>query len=324
MVESEVEVNPLILVTGPESVLVERAVSTILQQIDGAEITRLDGSQMSSGEFSDATAPSLFADSRALVVKDLHELAQECYDEIESYLAHPDLTMTVIFTFKGGVKGKGLIEKIKKARAEVIQCEPLKKESEKLDYVRREFQRLNRKITGEAVQALVDALGSDIRELTAACSQLAFDTPMSAPAITIDHVNVFYQGRIETTGFDVADATMTGNPEAALIALRHALLTGTEPVLIVSALASSLRTLAKVSGIPRHAKSFEVAGELGLAPWQIDKARRQLSRWSPESIAFAVHEIAQADLAVKGAAADPIYALERAVMAIAERVKTPV
>lgn len=320
--------KPLIVIIGNESVLVDREVTTIINahrnSSEPAEITRLDGAQTEVGQFTDATAPSLFAQSRILVMKDLQDLAQDCYEEIESYLQSPDPSMSVIFTFKGGVKGKGLVEKIKKAKAEVIESQTLKKESEKLDFVRKEFIRLERKITADAVQALVDALGSDIRELTAACSQLAFDTPRTAPAITIEHVNKFYQGRIETTGFDVADATMAGNPEAALIALRHALATGTEPVLIVSALASAIRTIGKVSGIPRHAKSFEVAGELGLAPWQIDKARRQLSRWTPAGIAFAVHQVAQADLGVKGAAADPIYALERAVMAIAAAAKTPV
>jgi DNA polymerase-3 subunit delta len=87
--------------------------------------------------------------------------------------------------------------------------------------------------------------------------------------------------------------------------------------MITSALASAIRTLAKVSGAPRGAKSFELAGSLGLAPWQIDKARRQLSNWSPAAIAHAVQEVATADAAVKGAAVDPIYALETAISAIA-------
>lgn len=321
VVEGEVGLVSLILITGAESVLVDREITRLVNAATNSEVTRLDGSDMEVGAFADATAPSLFSEARILVVRDLQDLTQDCYEEIERYLQSPDPSLTVIFTFKGGVKGKGLIDKIKKARAEVIECEPLKKESEKLDFVRREFVRLDRKITSDAVQALVDALGSDVRELTAACSQLAFDTPISAKAITIDHVNAFYQGRVETTGFDVADATMEGNPQRALIALRQALSTGTEPVMIVSALASSIRTIAKVSGVPRGVKSFEVAGELGLAPWQIDKARRQLSRWTPAGIAFAVKEVANADLAVKGAAADPIYALERAVMAIASALK---
>jgi DNA polymerase III subunit delta len=87
--------------------------------------------------------------------------------------------------------------------------------------------------------------------------------------------------------------------------------------MVTSAIASALRALVKVSGTNRGAKSFELAGVLGMAPWQIDKARRQLSGWSPRGIANAVAAIAQADAEVKGAAVDPIYALERAVQEIA-------
>ena len=49
---------------------------------------------------------------------------------------------------------------------------------------------------------------------------------------------------------------------------------------------------------------------------QIDKARRQLHRWSPGAIADAVGLIAKADAEVKGAASDPIYALEKAITRI--------
>ena len=87
--------------------------------------------------------------------------------------------------------------------------------------------------------------------------------------------------------------------------------------MVTSAIASALRALAKVSGANRGSKSFELAGVLGMAPWQIDKARRQLSSWTPRGFATAVAAIAQADAAVKGASVDPIYALERAVSEIA-------
>jgi DNA polymerase-3 subunit delta len=173
---------------------------------------------------------------------------------------------------------------------------------------------LGRKASTGAVAALVGALGNDLRELQGAVGQIAAD----APSGLIDEamIDKYHQGRVETTGFDVADATLDGNLSAALISLRSALETGTDPVMITSAIASSLRSLAKVAGANRNQKSFELAGQLGMAPWQIDKARRQLARWSPAQIADAVGAIAQADAEVKGAASDPIYALEKAVTRI--------
>jgi DNA polymerase-3 subunit delta len=130
-------------------------------------------------------------------------------------------------------------------------------------------------------------------------------------------VDKYHQGRVETTGFDVADAALDGNLPVALLQLRSAIETGTDPVMVTSAIASALRSLAKVSGANRNAKSFELAGQLGMAPWQIDKARRQLAGWTPRGIVAAVGAIALADAQVKGAASDPIYALEHAISEIA-------
>jgi DNA polymerase-3 subunit delta len=153
-----------------------------------------------------------------------------------------------------------------------------------------------------------------LRELSAAVSQLAADTP--AGVIEESHVNKYHQGKIETTGFDVADKVMDGNFAESLITLRHAIATGTDPVMITSAIASSLRGIAKVSGINRSQKSFELAGELGMAPWQIDKARRQLNGWNANTLTAAVEAIAKCDAQVKGGASDPIYALEQALSRI--------
>jgi len=308
--------NAFYLILGSEGALSDRAINKLTAELKelNCEITNLFAAETIVGDIADALAPSLFSERRALILRDLQDLPEENKDEITRYLLSPDETMTVAFVHKGGVKGKALLDAIKKVKPEIITCEPLKKEAEKEGFVKELFLDIGRKATSGAVSALVGALGSDMRELQAAVSQIAAD----APAGVIDEVMIdkFHQGRVETTGFDVADATLDGDLSAALIALRSALETGTDPVMITSAIASSLRSLAKVSGANRGTKSFELAGQLGMAPWQIDKARRQLHRWSPGAMADAVGAIAQADAEVKGAASDPIYALEKAVTRI--------
>ena len=308
--------NAFYLLLGSEAALADRALAMVMAQLkeEKAEITSIDASDALVGDIADALAPSLFSERRALVIRDLQDLPEESKPEVTRYLEQPDPTMTVIFLHKGGVKGKALLDAIKKAKPEIIACEALKKESEKEDFVKALFQDAGRKATPGAIKALVGALGNDLRELKSAVSQLALD----APAGAIDEVIVdkFHQGRIETTGFDVADAALEGNLPIALITLRSALETGTDPVMITSAIASSLRSIAKVSGTQRGVKSFELAGQLGMAPWQIDKARRQLQSWTPLGIATAVQAIAKADADVKGAASDPIFALEKAIQTI--------
>jgi DNA polymerase-3 subunit delta len=311
--------NSFYLILGSEGALSDRALTKLTAQLheEKWEITNLFASDVLVGDIADSLAPSLFSERRALIIRDLQDLPEDSKDEITRYLASPDPSTTVVFVHKGGVKGKGLLDAIKKTKPELIACDPIKKEAEKEEFARNLFLDLKRKATPGAISALVGALGNDLRELQSAISQIAAD----APSGTIDEIMIdkFHQGRIETTGFDVADATIDGNLSSALIALRSALETGTDPVMITSAIASSLRSLAKVSGVNRGVKSFEIAGQLGMAPWQIDKARRQLNNWSPGQLADAVGAIALADAEVKGAASDPIYALEKALTRITSR-----
>ena len=308
--------NPFYLILGSEAALADRALNKVLAQLkeEKAEITTIFAGDALLGDIADALAPSLFSERRALIIRDLQDLPDEAKDELTRYLGEPDANTTVVFIHKGGVKGKALLDAIKKAKPETIACDALKKEAEKESFVRDLFLDLGRKASPAAVKALVGALGGDLRELQQAASQIALDAP--AGVIDEEMVDKFHQGRVETTGFDVADATLEGNLPVALVCLRSALETGTDPVMVTSAIASSIRSLAKVSGAANGAKSFELAGQLAMAPWQIDKARRQLQGWTPRGLSRAVQAIALADAQVKGASSDPIYALEKALAQI--------
>jgi DNA polymerase-3 subunit delta len=305
----------LVLIQGAEGLLADRAISKILATNPAATITTLIADEIEVGTITDSLATSLFGDARIVVIKEIQDLVADCSDEIIEYLSDPDESLNLVLWHKGGVKGKALVDKVKKAGAEVILAEAIKKDSEKAEFVRGEFKNLGRKISTEAVQALIDSLGSDLRELGGACSQLASDV-QDGKLIDEDDVAAYQRGRIETTGYDVADAVLDGKTALALISLRNAINTGTDPVLIVSAIAASIRTMAKVSGASRGLKSYDLASQLGLPPWQIDKARRQLSGWSENALARSVITLAQADADIKGAAADPAYALERAIITI--------
>ena len=298
---------------GGEAILAERAITEVLERHPNAVVSQLTAGEIDLGAITDALAPSLFGDERVIVVKEIQDLAADLAEEISSYIEDPEESVELVLWHKGGIKGKALVDKIKKANPRIIACDALKKDGDKAEFIRQEVHRLGRKVSTEAVQALIDALGSDMREVSGAVSQLASDV---AAGKNIDEAAVakYQQGRIESTGFDVADEVMERKRDIALITLRNALATGTDPVMITSAIASSLRTLAKVSGANRGAKSFELAGALGLAPWQIDKARRQLVHWNPTTLTAAVIAIAQADADIKGAAADPIHSLERAII----------
>ncbi|MGC0142305.1 MULTISPECIES: DNA polymerase III subunit delta [unclassified Pseudactinotalea] len=314
---------PVVLVRGAESVLADRALERIAGLVrehaaaggsPQVEQTVLEADTYESGQLDMVASPSLFAEPRHIVVTAV-ESASDAF--ITDGLAYLDRAgdqvedVTLVLRHAKGNRGKKLLDAVA-ARYPVVQCDPIKRDADKAAFVAEEFRDAGRRATSAAVQTLVEAVGSDLRELAAAARQLIADT---AGSITPDVVDRYYGGRVEATGFRVADTAIAGDGTAAVTLLRHALSTGVDPVLLVAALAMKVRTLAKVAaGRSRGA----TAAELGLAPWQLDRARRELRGWTPEGLATAIAAVADADAQVKGAGRDPEFAVERAVLTVAQ------
>ncbi len=259
-----------------------------------------------------ATSPSLFGENKLIEVSGLASMTDAFLAEALNYLPAPETDCIVVLHHSGGTRGKKLLDAVKTAGFPVVECLPLKKDSEKAEFVTQEFKAAGRRIEAPAVRSLVAAVGSQLSELAAACSQLISD---SDGTITVDLIDKYYGGRVEATAFKVADAAVAGNAAVALSSLRHALATGVDPVPLVASLAMKVRAVAKVHGA--RGSSAVLATSLGMAPWQVDQARREAERWSEEGLAEAIRALALADAQVKGASRDPVYAVERAVTIIA-------
>jgi DNA polymerase-3 subunit delta len=312
------ELTPIVLVLGPEDLLVERAVAAVVAAArlahPATEIIEMQGAGYESGSLGVHASPSLFAEPRAVILAGLEDANDTLVTDLLAYLDEPPDDVTLVLCHRGGARAKKAVDAAREAGAQMIDCPAIKSDRDKTDFVTREFRAAKRQVSPEAVRALVEAVGSDLRELASACAQLVADT---TGRVSAESVLLYHSGKVEATGFRVADAAVGGRTGEALELLRHALGTGLDPVPIVAVLASSLRTLAKVAAAGRTGRSADVGKTLGLAPWQVDKARRQLSGWHPDGLARSIMAVAEADAAVKGGGRDPEYAVERAVVTVA-------
>lgn len=306
----------VVLVTGPEEYLGIRAMDRVRSQVRAAapdvEVTRLNAGSYEAGSLAMNVSPSLFGESKLIEVEGLESMNDAFLADALGYLQHPEQDAMLVLRHGGGVRGKKLLDAVKAAGWPVVDCQPLKKDAEKTAFVVAEFKAASRRIEPDAVQALVNAVGASLSELAAACSQLIADASTTVDAAMVDR---YYGGRIEATAFKVADAAMAGNAPVALSTLRHALATGADPVPLVAALAAKLRTVAKVAGA--QGSSAQIAKQLGMQPWLVEQAQRDVRRWTPEGLARSIQVTAEADAQVKGLSRDPVYAVEHAVTVIA-------
>jgi DNA polymerase-3 subunit delta len=311
------EVVPVTFVVGEEEFLVDRAVRDLIaaarDAAPGTDVHDLDASGLGPGELATLTSPSLFGGGCVLVVRSAQNAGKDVAAELAACVRNPAPDVVLVLTHAGGAKGKELVAGAKAAGARMIECPKVTRFSERLDFIRTEFRRAGRRADDGAARALLDAVGSDLRELAAACGQLAADTDGPIDEAVVAR---YYRGRAEATGFTVADRAVEGHLVQALEQLRWALATGVSPVLICSALAQGVRLLGRVGSAPRGASSVALAAEVGAPPWKIDRVRQQLRGWHPNGIARALHAVAEADAQVKGEATSAAYALERAVRRI--------
>jgi DNA polymerase III subunit delta len=310
--------SPLYLIVGDEELLVERAVheSVIAVRLadPDAELRRVHTAQLTHAELAELASPSLFAEGRILVLDTAHEAGKDIADAIAGYLDEPVDGLTIILVHNGSGRAKPLLDAARSARATVVECPKISRPSDREAFVRDEVRRLGGKADPAAVTALIEAVGSDLRELAAAAGQLVADT---GGAVTEQAVRRYHRGRAEVTGFVVAEKAVTGDRAAALEALRWAMLLGVPHVLVADALADAVRTVIRVSTAGGN-DPYRMAQQLGMPAWKVRKALGQSRGWRPAALAEAMAVVAEVNAEVKGVAADPDYALQRAVLRICD------
>jgi DNA polymerase-3 subunit delta len=303
-------------VVGEEELLRARAVSAVRAAVREAhpdsEEHELVAGGLPMGSLAEALTPSLFGGHRLVVVLGVHEAAAALVDSLVSYTRSPDPDLTLVVVHPGGKRNEALLKAFKSAGAAVDECPKISSAGERIAFLRNEVRRVGGRITPDAATALLEAVGNDLRQLSSAASQLVSDFGGSIDA---DAVARFHRGQAEVTGFTVAERVLVGDSAGSVEMLRWALQRGVAHVLIADALADGVRTAARVASL-NTSNIGDLARTLKLPPWKVKKAQSQARGWTIDALQQAIGVTAQLNADVKGAAASPDYALERAVRRI--------
>lgn len=307
-----------LLITGNEPLLVQRAMmqrkTQALGQQPAADVNQIQAGQLHDAILSEVIGGSLFASHIVAVIEDLGSCPAEVADQLVAAAANPPEELCLILLHDGGNKGRGIINQLKKAKVptEAVKAPPPWKLG---DFVAAEAKACGVRFAAGATDELLAAVGSDLRALASAVSQLAADA--SSTTVDADLVKRYFAGRAEVTSFAVADAVLAGHATLALERLRWALHIGTAHVLITSSLARSFRALGKyLDAQTSRVRGDDLARLIGVTPFQLKTLVPAARGWTPGGVAEAIELIAAADADVKGAAGDAEYALEKLVLGV--------
>ncbi|GAB3645174.1 DNA polymerase III subunit delta [Glycomyces tarimensis] len=307
---------------GDDEFLAERAAAEYVTAVRAelpssdpeAVVNRVSAADLTAGSLAELTSPTLFGGAVVAIIESAHDADKDTIAAILHYVKRPAPDIYMAVCHNGGNKGKALTEGLKKLDVDLVRATKIKRHPDRVAFVRGELRAAGaspRSASAEIADTIIQAVGSDLRELASACAQLVSDTEGN---ITVDSVARYYSGRAEVTGFSVADAAVAGNAGEALGALRWAIQVGVDPVPIADALAMSVRNLSRVAS--ERGGANQLAGQLGMAPWQVDKARRLARNWTADGLAEAMRVCAKLNGEVKGGADDRAWALEHAILEI--------
>ncbi|MDO4929085.1 MAG: DNA polymerase III subunit delta [Corynebacterium sp.] len=310
--------NPsLHLVLGDEEFLAERArieiTRTLEEMVGHAEVTRIRAAELSAGTLIQLTSPSLFDDKRIVICEHVEEAGKEAVAALVKQVVDVPPGVAFIVMHSGAARNREAMQKLKKVATvhEVAKLKP----QERSRWLMQEFQRHGVRPTPDVVHLVLESVGSDLRELTAAVDQLVADT---GGEVSTQAVKLYYAGVAEVSGFDIADLAVAGQARKAVASTRRALQIGIAPNALAGVLSRKMRGIARLYDQRGRVDSNGLARELGMPPFAVQKTVNVARQWNPTAISEAMVLLSDVEAGLRGVGKDPDYVIEDAVRRIAE------
>jgi DNA polymerase-3 subunit delta len=292
--------RPATLIISDDEFLASEALDRIRQEATAAGYAReeLSGDDPTALMYALGT-PSLFDAGRLIVVRDADDLGADAAMVVARFASDPQPGVALALVADAGAKADKLAKMLGKAVEVTKTLAPPPWETTK--WLAQRIRERGRKISPEAAQVIVDALGTDLRELAAATGQLLdeFDGP-----IDVASVKERFHG-LESKVYEFVDAVLDRDGPQALKRLRSLVEHGEHPLVITAALWRQMRIVAAVKDGPRL-PAEQVARQLGVRPGQVKRAFRHARFFDADQLRRAFERLAEADVALKSEGQDDL------------------
>jgi DNA polymerase III subunit delta len=255
------------------------------------------------------TTSSLLGGRRLVIVRGAQDLKKEHAEAIDEYLESPSPDSVLALVSAGRSK----VDPVVKKRGAVISLEAPR--GRRLVGWIRERARLHRlRVDDRGAWALVDSVGTELRDLDGALSQLATSGPEGGRVGATD-VRRMFPRLADQRIFAFTDAVGDRRLDLAMGSLRRLLEQGDEPLVLFGSLVSQVRRMLRAR---RYAdqSAAAVGDAMGLPGWRAERLQKQARSYREEELVAALGALAAADVDIKGGDLPPEVALERAVLQV--------
>ncbi|MDQ4024061.1 MAG: DNA polymerase III subunit delta [Actinomycetota bacterium] len=302
--------SPVYLLSG-ETFLAEEAIDRIRSEAGTDPLSEASfGGDVAAAELLGALdTPSLLGGRRLVVVRDAQDLGKEQVEALTRYLEAPSPSSVLVLVASGRTK----LDTAVRSAGSVLALEA-PKGRRLVGWIRERGREHKLRVDDRAGWALLDSVGTELRDLDGALSQLSTALGAGA-AVGAADVRKAFPRLADERVFAFQDAVGERRLAVAMTALRRLLEQGDEPLMVFGALSSQVRRMLRARRFA-DLDAKAVGDAMGLPSWRAERLQRQCRSYREEELVEAMTVLAATDVEMKGGDLPPEAALERAVVQI--------
>lgn len=314
---------PVYLIFGKEDLLLERALHRLKDMLaaEGDPDFDFDTFAGETAHADDIIAAAntlpFMAPRRLVIVRDADKMSADELGLLAAYAGNPADTACLVLAATSVAKNMKIYKAVDALGGVSEYAAP--KKSELPTWVVTLFKMKGRAISRDGAEALVRAVGKDLRRLESEADKIV---AFAGEKTTLgpEDVEAVVTETAPTTVFEFLDA-LGARDAAASLARLDGLIDGGDALLGTHAM--TLRHLRSLLGIvslrERGVGSGEAARSLKLADWQYRNLARQAERFRADELVNALRDAAEAEGKMKTSQGDPRLVFERFVVSVCDR-----
>jgi DNA polymerase-3 subunit delta len=291
---------PVYLVRGDQPVLLADAVKQLVAELSDMP-EELSGDEYTVGALVDAAqTPPFFGDRRVVVARDVGRFSTHDVEPLIAYLRDPLPTSSLVLVAGGGQVARSLVDAVRKAGHVVDAGVPGGRG--RSTWLAARLKEGPVRLDARAAAMVGDHLGDDVDRLGSLLEMLAAAYGPGA-RLGPEEVAPLLGGVGSVAPWELTDAIDRGDTATAVTVLRRLIGPGgRHPLVILATLHSHFARMLRLDGadVADEAAAAALLGMTG-STYPAKKALLQVRRIGHGPIARAIHLLAEADLALKGA-----------------------
>jgi DNA polymerase-3 subunit delta len=303
----------IIFLYGPDTFRSRQKLNEIIERYkkihkSGLSLKFFDFEKDNFEDFLDVLkSSSMFREKKLLVLKNLFS-NRKAENDFFKNLKEISKSKEIILIYEKEIDEKSPLAKELKKEAKFQKFELLEGIILK-NWVKKEFQKYQAKISNEAVEMLINYVGSDLWQMENEIKKLV--NFCDKKEIKIKDIKLLVKPKIETDIFKTIDAIAAKNKKRALFLIKEHLQVGDSPTYLLAMINFQFRNLLVIRDLIERGKSLtNILRELDLHPFLIKKIYFLAKKFSLEDLKKIYQKIFEVDLSIKTGKIDPETALD--------------